>query len=604
MAGEGAVTEDDNSGKLPAEKIYNKFDNKSAKCRIPGTTLTTYGESLKKELSGYENIKSYVEDIVRVWCIVSEIRENDSLYNERCGFLYFWLGNKLFSEGLDTTNFKGDMNKIYTLLASWFSGEDCKNEYRINSKHDFNQRKTIFDYWYNYPTIQKYIHDNHFDCPNKYATYLNEVAKDYSDVSSSCSRQRDDEYCKQINDVLTDNNSPTTLKFECESINEKDFKLIEENKSHVDEKRRERTNAFFYRQFNQGSGLNSCADLSGIDKIFEDHDNLAAEKAEIQSAWCEMAKKKGAEGDDDVSFCKYCNFLYFWIGDELWGKLISQREDSDTFNKIMSLVCAKLMELCNNSGGCKMACWGTDSQIDRTNFHRKKEEYTNTQEQQTQSRTRAHPERPPDTDHLEDESGDEIGEEEGSPELVGSFSGCSPGGVPLRGQAASCPLPPDLSDSSAEMGTSRGDTTSGYGTTITPAAVSSSAAALIGLPTIIFLLYKKINKKIYRENRLYNYTPFLSRIKNSSGKGNRNRSSNRSNRKKRSTIRNDFEIFTDSSTEYSGEVSTVVYNMPPLRIIITYGFKYITTVTIEYKEGELWFRDKGKVGSGLREGGE
>ncbi|ANQ07535.1 KIR protein [Plasmodium coatneyi] len=198
---------------LPSVKVYNTFRGTDIKCSKELTFLQRYVQGLETALGTHTNIKKRAGDIVKTFCHVSEISEDEPYYSRRCDFLYYWLGDIVYNERTAFGQYGLVINKIYTELGHLFVNGKCEIKYKGRSQHDFKKRKNIFDYWNNYDTIKQYLENgDKGGCGGKYATYLQSVIPHWDNITTSCSSKSDgtDSYCTLIKDFLNDKNSPTT----------------------------------------------------------------------------------------------------------------------------------------------------------------------------------------------------------------------------------------------------------------------------------------------------------------------------------------------------------------------------------------------------------
>ncbi|SBS89863.1 PIR Superfamily Protein [Plasmodium ovale curtisi] len=122
----------------------------------------------------------------------------NSFYNDRWDYLYFWAGSKVIK------NEKGcSFEDIMHVLKSVKIRNDNQTEYsydifKINSK-DFQDLKTVYDYFNNYESIKLKILSNNNDCTKEYKQYLLSSFPVYERVKSDCQNKAGEAHCKLFN---------------------------------------------------------------------------------------------------------------------------------------------------------------------------------------------------------------------------------------------------------------------------------------------------------------------------------------------------------------------------------------------------------------------
>ncbi|SBT73250.1 PIR protein [Plasmodium ovale] len=138
----------------------------------------------------------------------------DSFYNDRWDYLYFWAGSKVIK------NEKGcSFEDIMHVLKSVKIRNDNETEYsydifKINSK-DFQDLKTVYDYFNNYESINLKILANNHDCTKEYKQYLHSSFDVYERVKSECQTKAGEPHCKLFNYIVKKHNNIVLKKLTC-----------------------------------------------------------------------------------------------------------------------------------------------------------------------------------------------------------------------------------------------------------------------------------------------------------------------------------------------------------------------------------------------------
>ncbi|GAB69464.1 hypothetical protein PCYB_002130 [Plasmodium cynomolgi strain B] len=118
--------------------------------------------------------------IVKNWCRALTMKEDSTLYNERCAFLYYWIGSKV-KGAFDSFLFPTMTKVLYDYLK----------------QYGFSGGKIIYDYSHNHKTIEEQLEKSGKFCRNKYCDYLREVEEAFKTIKRINNSSRD-EYCTHL----------------------------------------------------------------------------------------------------------------------------------------------------------------------------------------------------------------------------------------------------------------------------------------------------------------------------------------------------------------------------------------------------------------------
>ncbi|ANQ05765.1 KIR-like protein [Plasmodium coatneyi] len=127
----------------------------------------------------------------------------NSLESTARHFFYYWLGEKRSNSRKGSTEFRGDIillcNAINQPSEKGPFGIPCDNPEKVI----FDQRKRIFDYYYDYSTVQKKILEDGDASREKWSSYLEGITKACDAIKDYCkpeveNTRGDDQYCKQF----------------------------------------------------------------------------------------------------------------------------------------------------------------------------------------------------------------------------------------------------------------------------------------------------------------------------------------------------------------------------------------------------------------------
>ncbi|KNA01489.1 variable surface protein Vir7-like protein [Plasmodium vivax North Korean] len=195
--------------KLPSNLIFYKLDKGRDLCSyIPAS------EEIKDKLRAYAGIENYSDKILKALCYISKMKNNDPFYNERCHFLYYWIGDILSNNLKGVALFSKAMNTIYTELQKLNVEDNCNIIYPDISKLFFDQRKIIYDYSQNYATIKQDFQDYGKSCSQEYYYYVEKIVSTYNIVHDNC-ENTSDIYCDELKTMFDKYNHQDLSKLKC-----------------------------------------------------------------------------------------------------------------------------------------------------------------------------------------------------------------------------------------------------------------------------------------------------------------------------------------------------------------------------------------------------
>ncbi|ANQ06186.1 KIR protein [Plasmodium coatneyi] len=191
---------------LPSRRIYAAFEQKygdKQTCEHNSSWTEQMRTILEGNLRGiFKDEGEYAKEITQAWCHVSKMNTtSQSPCSVICDFFYFWLGNMLYDKWKGTASFKAIMENMYTKLQGF--NNQCSYE-TIDNTDDttlFKERKTIFDYYYDYRTIWKGINASKGSCTQVYNSYLEAADSAYRQLEASADSDNDDFCTKIVNKI-------------------------------------------------------------------------------------------------------------------------------------------------------------------------------------------------------------------------------------------------------------------------------------------------------------------------------------------------------------------------------------------------------------------
>ncbi|CAA9989471.1 KIR protein [Plasmodium knowlesi strain H] len=177
--------------RLPSEQVYNRLSGKlNCTVRISGkgnyTNILEGG--LQEALREREKNVDTSSKILGAWCFVHKgLTKNVPSHEDRCGFFYYWLGDQLKTESDKDGQFESLMQSVYNTFGKFRFNDQCTNPYPKTNVDIFTKGKELFDYYYNYTSLQKRGPNNRkCPCKGEYDKHQKAVLETYRGVSTNC----------------------------------------------------------------------------------------------------------------------------------------------------------------------------------------------------------------------------------------------------------------------------------------------------------------------------------------------------------------------------------------------------------------------------------
>ncbi|ANQ11191.1 KIR-like protein [Plasmodium coatneyi] len=192
---------------IPAKSLpswtnyYGKFENSKVGC---AEKCNEERDNYKLDNKGLGSQKVNVGNALAY--IYKEYRETDKKSPENAtpaectarNFFYYWLGEKL-PESVGSITFGAMIRTICEYINNASGRKACE----IPSDDDpvdkdlFLNRKIIFDFWYDHPTIQELFENTGSEGVEKCDSYYQDVNAAYEAVDKNCTKKNGN-YCKKM----------------------------------------------------------------------------------------------------------------------------------------------------------------------------------------------------------------------------------------------------------------------------------------------------------------------------------------------------------------------------------------------------------------------
>ncbi|ANQ08458.1 KIR protein [Plasmodium coatneyi] len=371
---------------LPSMNIYSE---------LQGARFDSSDDDMDKVKDALKTYKSSIEDYDNIGYACGKafkmVKTKEPLYEQRCSFLFFWIGSKIKGDTDGST-----FNNILTALCDALQNKltdvsDCSVACGGINYVNFKQRKEAYEYMYDHSYIKGEVDKYKSQCNKDCYEYIQGLVSNYEKVHTGCGSESPGEhdYCKKFEEKYREDSNPDKLsKLTC-TVRE-DYSDFGLGKMDLSDRRRDQIlkdvpSTEAYSKLNDPNGLcsgdNSFPEgitraLKDVSKEEDGEDGEDGEYTKIlKERWC-YAIKESIERDSTLSKCDRCNFLYYWIG-YMFDDILDNNEDS-SFQSIMDVVREQLQKVAGINGKCDIR----RSNIDRTLFYQEKQVYDYTQDQQ------------------------------------------------------------------------------------------------------------------------------------------------------------------------------------------------------------------------------
>ncbi|ANQ06262.1 KIR protein [Plasmodium coatneyi] len=380
------------SKNLPSgTEFYNIFDDATKdRCTFTNGGVNALEKALRNKLQNqYTGISALAKMIANAYCYACTMKKQSPTHDDKpCQFFYHWLGKQITVEA-----YRSKLSKIleiiYDTLKSVFPEHKCTVNYKDvdSTKWElFNQRKKVFEHYYDYKTLEGKLHSGDPLCEVEWAEYEIDLTRACGAVRAYCgdSSNADDQYCAEF--------TQTYGMFCDKKLSELKCSAVYSGKStapaisgtiatigglatavafflHKDLLSRRIYDIFGKSQVRDIyiSGRNSGINLkSSLSSALQNYGKIGRHVDQIMGGWCYAVMSVFS----DVLKDGPCHFLYYWIGNTV-------REDlgTNSFSSVMGAIYSILGGI-----GVKTKCSNIDPKIDRNIFVHMEKVYNYTQD--------------------------------------------------------------------------------------------------------------------------------------------------------------------------------------------------------------------------------
>ncbi|CAI7719874.1 Plasmodium vivax Vir protein, putative [Plasmodium vivax] len=160
------------------------------------------------------------DKIVRALCFIYKRRTNhqSAFDKDRCSYLYYWLGDKIYSIVHQKTVFTKIINMIYQVLSQTNMFTTCTALHENIDKNTFIKYKLLFDYSKDHDNIKLNTLNPNTTCDENYKEVIDKYVNTYKDVYSSCYITDEKKYdCEKIFSLFGEKNPSDLKSFICKN---------------------------------------------------------------------------------------------------------------------------------------------------------------------------------------------------------------------------------------------------------------------------------------------------------------------------------------------------------------------------------------------------
>ncbi|SCA59796.1 VIR protein [Plasmodium vivax] len=177
---------------------------------------------IKDELEGiryrHYDLSKISDNIVRALCYIykRKLNHQNNFDKDRCSYLYYWLGGKIYSRLHDKTKFSNIIKMIYEEIYKTNFLNTCKYLYIDIDEDTFNTYKILHDYSKDYGNIYLKTLSGYMTCDEDYKKNIHKYINKYKDVHSNCRIEKTNKYdCDYFNELFKKYKHTDLNSFHC-----------------------------------------------------------------------------------------------------------------------------------------------------------------------------------------------------------------------------------------------------------------------------------------------------------------------------------------------------------------------------------------------------
>ncbi|ANQ05998.1 KIR protein, partial [Plasmodium coatneyi] len=323
---------------LPSKTdFYNKFDVPGkVECKCKDIWPDQWGKDLQRKLNRNLEIVGTDEMVLDAYCCAHKLKKEQSQSSgDPCLFFYYWMEDKFHSH-TDNRKLRDFMREIYETLKVAPYNHECKVIYQCNiDKSLFGYIKEVYDFSYNYSTIETNAEHYRSAHLTEYSRYLGKIRTACLVARAQCKENENDPYCTWFNE------KEGKEEYYC---NRKKLLELENGKPNPNPNQAGSSGSFSdedevcklenlpsklgYSRFDGGVASSMESEIwnkegeieNKLKPVLTKYGNMQQHIDNIAKAWCYLVNiaVEGAAGKKEVKGPVYYLF-YYWLGDKVWS---------------------------------------------------------------------------------------------------------------------------------------------------------------------------------------------------------------------------------------------------------------------------------------------
>ncbi|GAW84013.1 variable surface protein [Plasmodium gonderi] len=197
MQGVFSVILSDDISSFPSTISYRKLNPIYELCDDNDTTI-------REILGKYNSLDSILNELVKSLCYLADMLSQKSNNKKMCYDIYFWLGDMISQKVSNDFDFYPILSACIPGLSMLGAKHTCKFPFTYISKEDFMKMKTVYDYTYDYESINLALKLNGNLCSKGHYEYLQKATSTYEEIYNDCIMENTKDYCSEYNNIFSE----------------------------------------------------------------------------------------------------------------------------------------------------------------------------------------------------------------------------------------------------------------------------------------------------------------------------------------------------------------------------------------------------------------
>ncbi|CAA9988955.1 KIR protein [Plasmodium knowlesi strain H] len=211
-------------GSLPSTIAYNKLNNTQNLCNGD----SSFTSEVEAALRVHDKDDDYISTLKEKWCYASKDNEGTLSKEHRCGFLYYWFGDSIYSSTSNEGEFwnlmeavRDELNKLPGISSN------CDVVLSRIDRNNFMWEKKVYEFYRDYQTIETNQGGTDLCSTTKLDEYLKAAQTAYNTVSGQCKGEKppaETDKCNGFMEKYGQNKPQELLDKKCQgSANQRDL---------------------------------------------------------------------------------------------------------------------------------------------------------------------------------------------------------------------------------------------------------------------------------------------------------------------------------------------------------------------------------------------